>query len=140
MGQLIDSSAFVALERGGYQLSILTASLLDEPVALASITASELLAGVHRANTADRRLRREAFVETVLATVPILPFDLASARVHARIWMELAVAGKLIGAHDLIIAATALTHGYGVVTKNQREFQRVPGLVVQQLILPGDTS
>lgn len=34
----------------------------------------------------------------------------------------------MIGAHDLLIAATALARGYGVATLNRREFARVPGL------------
>ena len=52
------------------------------------------------------------------------------ARVHAEIWAQLAARGELIGAHDLWIAATALAHGMGVVTGNDTEFARVPGLRV----------
>ena len=55
MAQLIDSSVFIALERGGRPLSALVAAIPDEPIALSSITVSELLAGVHRANTPERR-------------------------------------------------------------------------------------
>jgi predicted nucleic acid-binding protein len=36
----------------------------------------------------------------------------------------------MIGAHDLIIAATALSHGCAVLTTNAAEFARVPGLEV----------
>ena len=123
---------FIALERRGQRLDDLAAALSGEPIALASITAAELLAGVQRADSPARRLQREAFVEAILGRVPIVPFDLHSARSHARIWAQLAAAGQPIGAHDLLIAATALAHGYGVLTQNLREFQRVPGLVVQQ--------
>ena len=132
MAQLIDSSLFIALERRGQGLAALAAVVPDEPIAMAAITASELLAGVFRANTPERRFRRETFVEAILRQIPILPFDLSVARVHAQIYAELASRGQIIGAHDLLIAATALTHHYAVLTDNVREFGRVPGLIVRQ--------
>ena len=64
--------------------------------------------------------------------MPVLPFDLLVARVHARVSAQLLDAGRLIGAHDLLIAATALAHGYAVLTQNLRDFRRVPGLDVRQ--------
>jgi tRNA(fMet)-specific endonuclease VapC len=131
MAQLIDTSVFIAIERLGRPTEMLDGESA-EPIALASITASELLAGVHRADSEARRARREAFVETVLQLVPVLPFDLIVARAHARIWMDLAAAGQLIGAHDLLIAATALAHGYSILTMNGRDFQRIPGISVIQ--------
>jgi tRNA(fMet)-specific endonuclease VapC len=134
MAQLVDSSVFIALERRRESLAALAAVAPAEPLALASITASELLAGVHRADTEARRLHRQGFVETILAQVPVLPFDLAAARTHARIWADLAAIGQPIGAHDLLIAATALAYGHAVLTQNLREFQRVPGLTVREPI------
>src|SRR5947209_3955249 len=59
---LIDTSIFIAVERSGGALSDLLKELgADEPVALSAITASELLHGVHRADSAVRRGRREEF-------------------------------------------------------------------------------
>ena len=132
MGELIDSSVIIALERRGLGVTALLAIVPDEPAALASITAAELLTGVHRADTAERRTRRKAFVEDVLEQFPVLPVDLDVARIYARIWAQLAMEGRMIGMHDLLIAATALAHGYTVVTDNVREFERVPGLVVRR--------
>jgi predicted nucleic acid-binding protein len=63
----------------------------------------------------------------------VLSFDLDAARVHARIWAELARRGAMIGAHDLIIAATAVRHDLAVVTRNQREFSRVEGLATRSI-------
>ena len=130
MGRLIDSSVFITLERRGLSLAALPISG-SETVALASVTASELLVGVHRAGDASRRARRESFVESVLAAVPVAPFDLLVARTHARLSAELAAAGNRIGEHDAMIAATALTHGFSVLTENRRDFDRVAGLVVE---------
>ena len=125
MGTLLDSSVLIRLERSGSTLTLGD----DEEVAIAAITASELLHGVHRADP-RRRAQREAFVEHVLHVLPVYPFSLETARVHARLWADLAATGHLIGPHDLILAATALALGWSVATYNGSEFSRVPGLVV----------
>ena len=128
MAFLIDSSIFVAFERSGEAPAAFLERLGDQEVALAAITASELLHGVHRAEGAVRRGRRERFVETVLTAVPVLPFTLEVARIHSRLWADLRKRGELIGAHDLLIAATALTHGLAVATLNRRHFEKVQEL------------
>ena len=130
MATLIDSSVLIAIER--QQLSLNTALIEhgEEVVAIAAITASELLHGVYRAKTSKLRARRERFVEQVLANVAIVPFDVAVAQIHARLWAELASKGITIGAHDLLIAATALAIGYTVATRDDRSFPRIPGLSV----------
>lgn len=72
----------------------------------------------------------------MLLAFPPVPFDLPAARAHASIWAALQARHELIGAHDLIIAATALAVGWSVATFNQREFARVPGLDVVVPRLP----
>jgi tRNA(fMet)-specific endonuclease VapC len=132
MAQLVDSSVFITLERRGLRLGALAQAAPGELTAIAGITASELLVGVHRADSPARRLHREAFVEAILENVAVLRFDLHVARVHSGLWAQLAAAGQLVGAHDLLIASTALAHGHSVLTENLRDFQRVPGLAVRQ--------
>lgn len=105
------------------------AILGDEERAISVITVSELLHGSLR-GSAEQRARRRAFVEHVLAGLEALPVTEPVARVHAEIWAGLAARGGRIGAHDLWIAATALTHGLGVATRNSVEFGRVAGLRV----------
>lgn len=136
MAQLIDSSIFIALERQGRPSSAFAALVPSEPVAMSSITATELLMGVHRAEPLERRTRREAYVEALLVRIPVLPIDIRVARTHARVWAHLAARGQMIGAHDLLIAATALAHGYDLLTDNIREFARVPGLIVRRPAWP----
>ena len=130
MGFLIDSSVIIALERGRLAMESLNTRAAQDPLAISAITASELLHGVHRAGDPDIRRKRAAFVDYVFDLLPIVPFDLDVARVHARLWAELAAQGAIIGAHDLLIAATAVALDYGVITLNEREFGRIPGLVV----------
>ena len=97
-GLLIDSSTFIALERRGQTLGRLaTVARMDESVALAAITAAEPLTGVHRADTRERRIVRERFVETVLASVPSLAFDVTVARVYATLWADLHAVGQIMG-------------------------------------------
>lgn len=130
MGALIDSSVLIAAERGDLDLESILTDWSDTDFALSAITASEFLHGVHRADSPERRSRREAFVETLLARLPILPFDLVAARVHARVWADLAVGGMEIGAHDLIIGATAMSRGLDVVTRDERSLPRIEGLSI----------
>ena len=130
MGILLDSSLLIAAERGQLDLDGLLASLSGEACAISAITASELLHGVHRAQTPGQRHRREAFVEQLLAQLQIVPFDAPAARVHAGVWAELRALGISLGVHDLLIAATALAIGFGVATCDARSFPRIPGLKV----------
>ena len=76
----------------------------------------------------EHQARREAFVEAVLAAFPPLPYGLLAARAHARIWAGLSAAGHDVGAHDRLVAATAITAGWRVGTANLRHFDRIPGL------------
>jgi tRNA(fMet)-specific endonuclease VapC len=130
---LLDTAILIASERGAFNMPAYLAALGDAPVALAAISASELLHGVERARDVAVRQRRSEFVEGLLANVPVIRFGLAEARAHARIWAALATAGTLIGAHDLQIAATALVAGSTVATLNVDEFRRVPGLHLAEL-------
>lgn len=125
---ILDTSVLIAAERGTLRFEAMLEGLGDVGVGMAAVTASELLHGCLRAINAGARARRFAFVEGLLETIPVLPFSLAEARQHAQIWAHLAGTGALIGAHDLLIAATALARGHRLATLNQDEFGRVPGL------------
>lgn len=127
MALLIDTSVLIDAERRERSLS---QTLGEDDRAISVITASELLHGVHRAATSTARTRRAAFVEQLLSAVEAMPVTMAVARIHAEIWTELKADGNLIGAHDLWIAATALSQGMAVATVNVRDFGRVPGLTV----------
>lgn len=138
MGTLLDTTVFIELERAVRRMPAGTAMNevskrlekqlgSDEEVGIAAITASELLHGVHRASP-EHRPRREAFVEGVLIAFPPLAFDLLEARVHAQLWAGLVSSGTDVGAHDRLVAATAIAAGWRVGTANVRHFARIPGL------------
>jgi tRNA(fMet)-specific endonuclease VapC len=63
MGVIFDTSVLVALERGSHGLGKLSAGRESEPFGISVVTVSELLHGVHRADSGKRRLTRGAFVE-----------------------------------------------------------------------------
>jgi predicted nucleic acid-binding protein len=67
-------------------------------------------------------------VETILSRFPVIPFDLVCARIHARLSADLVSQGVRIGAHDLIIASTAIAKGLDLVTRDERSFPKIPGL------------
>lgn len=129
---IIDTSIFVAAERKHLDLDDILTTQGSSDVALAAITASELLHGVHRALTPTQRVHREAFVEQVLTLLPVIAFDLVVARIHSRLWAELAIQGVTVGTHDLLIAATALSLGVPVATRDTRSFPLIPGLNLVQ--------
>ena len=128
MGLVLDTCILIHAERHGALDFSPWASHGD--AFISAITVSELLVGVHRADSDARRARRSAFVEAILAQLPALDFTTETARVHAGLFATLSQQGQMIGAHDLIIAATALLHDCVVLTTNAADFARVPGLDV----------
>jgi len=133
MAALIDASVLIAAERGQLNLDDISARYAEEDFALSAVTASELLHGLYRARTAAQRHRRQAFVEGLLAQLPVIPFDLTVARVHASLWAGLSERGVVIGERDLMIGATAIAKGYSIATRDERSFPKIPGLKVQRL-------
>ena len=129
MGLLIDSDVWILAERSGGQLNLARWATYGSAY-MSAVTASELLVGVERASTATRKAQRGAFVEGLLASIPVLEFSMPVARTHARL---LAALSKNVtaGAHDAMIAATAIHHGYAVLTGNVTDFKIFAGLKVE---------
>ena len=123
---------FIHIERRASEGNLIEVLEGRQLLAIAAVSISELLVGVHRTDSPARALRRQRFVETILENVSVEPFDLAVAETHAQLWAELVSQGQLIPAHDLQIADTALAHGYDLLTYDLRDFKRVPSLVVEQ--------
>jgi tRNA(fMet)-specific endonuclease VapC len=115
----------VAAERVGSSLDAVVAD--EDDVAIAAITAAELLVGVELASK-NRRARRREFVERILGSVPVEAYGLGVARAHASLLAHTRRAGVPRGAHDLIIAATALATDRSVVSADAQAFEGLPGL------------
>jgi predicted nucleic acid-binding protein len=130
MGTLIDTSVLVAAQRDQIDVSRMAASQPAEPVAIPAICAAELRHGPYRLPHAVARSRAEQRVEQLITSFPVIAFDLDMARVHARLAAELAEKGTQVGAHDLLIAATAVWLDYRVATRDLRSFPKIRGLDV----------
>ena len=124
---ILDTTVLVTAESGSARLDDLLED--DDDVAIAAITAAELLVGVELAD-ATRRQAREAFVGDVLATIPVEEYDLEVARAHARLLAHVRRTGRPRGAHDLIIAATAAATGRTVVGSDAGGFDQLPDVAV----------
>jgi predicted nucleic acid-binding protein len=129
VGLLIDSSIFIAAERQKLDFDRLLAEFGNEPAELSVVTAAELLHGVERADP-NRRAQRQSAVEGIITRFPIRPVDLPVGRTYARLMAERGSQGRPIAPHDLMIAATAVTLGLRLLTRDARSFPTVTGLDV----------
>jgi len=94
---------------------------------MAAVTLAELLVGVALAD--DRhRTKRQAFVDDLVAVLPVETYDAEVARTHAGLMAHARRAGRPRGAHDLIIAAIAVARNREVVTLDASGFVDLPGV------------
>lgn len=136
MGLILDSSVVITGERQGHTVRQILEQFKtgygETEIGLSVVTIVELTHGVQRAKLEERRRRRQAFVDELVRDVPVYPVTVETAKLAGRIEGERAEQGVSIPFEDLLIAATALELGFGVVTGNTRHFQLIPGLTVIQ--------
>jgi predicted nucleic acid-binding protein len=129
MAIILDTDVIIKGEKGNFDLIRWLAAQTGQELEIAAITIAELWHGIERA-TASHRAKRERYLRTIVERLEAIPYTEATALVYARIWANLESSGDMIGAHDLILAATALERGSAVATFNLRHFAQVPGLKV----------
>jgi tRNA(fMet)-specific endonuclease VapC len=125
---ILDTPVLIDAERSGRRLNRLIGDADD--VAIAAVTAAELLVGAALADDA-RRAKRSSFVRSVLDTLPIEDYDLQVAHAHAQLLAHVRRTGRSCGAHDLIIAATAVARDRLVVSTDSSAFADLPGVAVR---------
>lgn len=118
----------ISAERRGWDIDELIAD--DDDVAIAAVTAAELLVGVELADSKHRK-RRKKFVEDVLSTIQIEDYGLKVARAHARLLGHVRKTGRPRGAHDLIIAATAVSTNRIVEAADPAGFEQLPNVILR---------
>jgi len=94
-------------------------------VQICSVVRAELLFGARNSTRVEANL---SLLATFLAPFSSAPFDDLAADHYAQLRANLHRAGTLIGPHDMLIAATAMAHDLVLVTRNVKEFARIPGL------------
>jgi tRNA(fMet)-specific endonuclease VapC len=129
---ILDTGVLIAIERG--RLDVDTVLGADD-AAIAAITAMELLVGVERADEA-RRQGRAIRVEAILSSLPIEPYNVGVARVHARLAVEAMTQGRPRSAHDMMIAATAVSTSRILLTTDaSAAFDQLTGIRAEVLKL-----
>jgi tRNA(fMet)-specific endonuclease VapC len=134
MTYLLDSNVWVALLRASkprVAARFQTAPHAD--LRVCSVVVAELRYGCARSAKAAAN---RAAVDALLSPYPSLPFDDAAVDHFVAIRRHLEQLGQVIGAYDLQIAAIALANGCTLVTHNQTEFGRVPGLLLEDWEAP----
>lgn len=124
---VLDSNTISYYFRGDPLVVPRMQALKPVEVGVPAIVEYELRYGLMRLPPEAAAPRFAALVQ-LLQPVQVLPFDSECAAHAARIRAELESVGTPIGPHDTLIAATALRHQATLVTRNVREFSRVPGL------------
>ena len=123
---ILDSGVLVAGARGTVDVP----SGID--VALPAVAIAEYLAGVLLDSDVSRRAAQRAFLDEVLAVVPICDYDRSVAEHHAELLSFVRRKGRTRGAHDLIIAATARATQRTLWTTDQRaRFDELPGVTAR---------
>lgn len=123
---IVDTGVLIASERARTGLAAIITE--DDDLVIAAITVAELRAGIELATDAHRAARNE-FLIKVLETLPVEPYDLATAETHGRLLAHVHRGGKQRGAHDLIIAATAVATSRTILTTDPNaHFGDLPGV------------
>lgn len=98
---------------------------------ISSVTLAELLYGAEKSAKPAHNL---SVVEAFTARLDVLPFDSKAAVHFGQIRAPLEREGKVIGPYDLMIAGHARSQGLTLVTNNTKEFERVPGLLIENWV------
>ena len=104
---------------------------LAEELCISAITLAELSYGVEKSSRRDENRRA---VDRFAARLDVLPFSAEAALHYGQVRAELERSGRPAGAHDMLIGAHARSAGLIIVTNNVREFERIPGLRVENWV------
>ena len=136
MGLILDSSVLITAERQGQNVRQMLAAISSQAgntdIAISVVTLIELAHGTARADTPERKAKRQQFIQELLTALPIHPVTVSLALRVGQIDGENQAQGVRLPLADLLIGATALELDYSVATSNLRHFQRIPGLSVAQ--------
>jgi tRNA(fMet)-specific endonuclease VapC len=129
---LLDTDTFVYIRRGRpVQARARFDRLQPGEAVLSVITYGELAYGIEKKDVGPDPWR---ILEELIQIIPVVPLLAEAANVYGSIRATLAKKGQVIGSNDLWIAAHAKMMNLILVTNNEREFRRVPGLKIENWI------
>jgi tRNA(fMet)-specific endonuclease VapC len=129
MGYLLDTCVVSDFVKGEENTLKRLKSTSPSDIFISSLTVMEVKYELYI--NPERAIKIQPLIESFFSSIIILPFYTEEAEQVAQIRSILKMAGTPIGAYDVLIAATALTHNHIIVTSNVREFQRVPNLKIE---------
>lgn len=100
----------------------------DSQMAISTVTLGELVFGAEHSQRVEQNL---ADIEAMVARLEVLPFDTKAAYHFGQIRARLYRLGRPIGPYDMMIAGQAIASGLKLVTNNVKDFQRIPGLLLE---------
>ncbi len=103
----------------------------QDQMCISAVTWGELIYGAEKSSHPERNL---ADIEQMAARLEIAPFETLAAAHFGQLRAELYQIGKPIGPYDMMIAGHARSMGFILVTNNLKEFERVPGLRVENWV------
>ncbi len=103
-------------------------SLQTGQLAMSAITFAELMSGAKKSQHVEENLAR---LNALGELLDIRPFDKQATVCYGDVRSSLEKRGETIGGNDLLIAAHALSLGWTLVTNNEREFNRIEGLKIE---------
>jgi predicted nucleic acid-binding protein len=134
MGLVLDSSVIVFTERQELSVSMLLNKLQKQhgatDIVMSAVSVAELEHGIHRAQSSQQASKRRHYLDTVFAAIPAEPFTRDMGQIVGQVDAEARKQGRVIPFSDLLIGATALHFGFGLVTHNDRHFRMIPNLNV----------
>lgn len=110
----------------------------EDAIATSIIVVAELRFGLAKLEARNSGSRLSANLRTILSEIQILPFETPADEHYGEIRCHLEGVGTPVGPNDLLIAAHARSLGLTVVTDNEREFERVPRLLVENWLKPSE--
>ena len=100
----------------------------DGQMGISTVTLGELVFGAEHSQQVERNL---ADIEAMIARLVVLPFDQRAAVHFGQIRAALYRSGRPIGPYDMMLAGQARASGLILATNNVKEFERVPGMLLE---------
>ena len=128
MKYLLDTNICVYFLKQNAKIVDKIASVPADDLAISCFNLTELLYGAYNSEHVDKNLERVRYIEN---TIEVMPFDRKAIENYAAIKSTLKKQGKLIDDFDILIAAVALSNEMILVTNNEKHFERIPDLIIE---------
>jgi len=128
MRYLLDTNICVYFLKQNAKIVDKIASVPADDLAISCFNLTELLYGAYNSEHVDKNLERVRYIEN---TIEVMPFDRKAIENYAAIKSTLKKQGKLIDDFDILIAAVALSSEMILVTNNEKHFERIPDLIIE---------